>query len=70
MHITHAYWFAWATPYDDNSQQSDVSYRFTGLNKVTDGGVFARMPILTAYTSLAAKYEGCRKSSDARRCRG
>jgi Beta-galactosidase len=70
MHITHAYWFAWATPYDDNSQQSDVSYRFTGLNKVTDGGVFARMPILTAYTSLAAKYEGCRKASDARRCRG
>ena len=52
------------------SQQSDVSYRFTGLNKVTDGGVFGRMPILSTYTSLAAKYEGCRKSSDARRCRG
>ncbi len=46
MHITHAYWFAWATPYDNNTPQSDVSYRFTGLNKVTDGGVFARMPIL------------------------
>jgi hypothetical protein len=70
MHITHAYWFAWATPYDNKTPQSDVSYRFTGLNKVTDGGVFGRMPILSTYTSLAAKYEGCRKASDARRCRG
>ncbi len=69
MHITHAYWFAWATPYDNKSQQSDVSYRFTGLNRVSGGGVFARMPILKTYTSLAAKYEGCRKSSDARHCR-
>ena len=68
MHITHAYWFAWATPYDNKSQQSDVSYRFTGLNRVSDQG-FSRMPILKTYTSLAAKYEGCRKSSDARRCR-
>ena len=70
MHITHAYWFAWATPYDNKSPQSDVSYRFTGLNRVSGGGVFARMPILKTYTSLAAKYEGCRKSSNARRCRG
>jgi hypothetical protein len=37
---------------------------------VSGGGVFSRMPILKTYTSLAAKYEGCRKSSDARRCRG
>jgi hypothetical protein len=70
MHLTHAYWFAWATPYNNNSPQSDVSYRFTGLNRVTDGGVFTRMPILNTFTSLAARYEGCRKSSDARRCRG
>ena len=70
MRITHAYWFAWATPYDDNTPQSDVSYRFTGLSSVRDGGgVFGRMPILSTYTSLAAKYEGCRKSSNARRCR-
>jgi hypothetical protein len=69
MRITQAYWFAWATPYDDNTHLSDVSYRFAGLNKYA-GGVFTRMPILSTYTSVAARYQGCRKSSNARRCRG
>jgi hypothetical protein len=70
MRITQTYWFAWATPYDANSHLSDVSYRFTGLNRVSGGGVFRRMPILGTYTKLAAKYQGCRKTSNARRCRG
>jgi hypothetical protein len=26
------------------------------------------MPILRTFTSLARKYEGCRKSADARHC--
>ena len=68
MRITQAYWFAWATPYDDNTPQSDVTYRFTGLNRFA-GGVFRRMPVLKTYSRLAAKYQGCRKSSNARRCR-
>jgi Beta-galactosidase len=68
MRITQAYWYSWATEYDTKSQLSDVSYRFAGLNRVRRG-MFSRMPILTAYTSLAARYQGCRKSSDARRCR-
>ena len=33
LHLTQAYWFAWATPYDNNIPQSDVGYRFTGLNR-------------------------------------
>ena len=41
MRITHTYWFAWATPYDDNTPQSDVSYRYTGLSRVRDGGAFS-----------------------------
>jgi hypothetical protein len=69
MRITHTYWFAWATPYDDNTPQSDVSYRYTGLSRVSEGGAFSRMPILGTFTSLASKYQGCRKSADARRCR-
>jgi hypothetical protein len=69
MRITQAYWFAWATPYDANTPQSDVSYRFTGLLRVRNGAL-SRMPLLGTYASLAAKYEGCRKSSNARRCRG
>jgi hypothetical protein len=69
MRITHTYWFAWATPYDNNTPQSDVSYRYTGLSRVDGPGVFKRMPILSTFTSQASKYQGCRKSADARRCR-
>jgi hypothetical protein len=69
MRIAQAYWFAWATPYDDNTPQSDVSYRFAGLNRFADG-VFSPLPILRTYSKVAAKYEGCRKSANARRCRG
>jgi hypothetical protein len=68
MRITQAYWFSWASQYDAKSSLSDVSYRFTGLTR-RRGDVFKAMPILRTYTSLASKYEGCRKSADARRCR-
>ena len=68
MRITQAYWFAWATPYDNNTPQSDVTYRFAGLNRFA-GGVFSPMPILKTYSKIAAKYQGCRKSANARRCR-
>ena len=67
--ITQAYWFTWASPYDDNNPQSDVSYRFSGLTRFA-GGAFTRKPILATYAAVAARYEGCRKSDDARRCRG
>ena len=66
--ITQAYWFTWASPYDDNYVPSDVSYRFSGLTRFA-GGAFTRKPILSTYAAVAARYEGCRKSDDARRCR-
>jgi hypothetical protein len=68
LRITQAYWFSWATPYDAKSVYTDVSYRFAGLTR-RRGNVFSPMPILRTYTSLAAKYEGCRKGADARHCR-
>ena len=68
LRITQAYWFSWATQYDAKSNLSDVSYRFAGLTR-RRGNVFSPMPILRTYTSLAGKYEGCRKSANARRCR-
>ena len=46
--ITQAYWFTWASPYDDNSRQSDVSYRFSGLTRFASGTV-TRKPILSTY---------------------
>jgi hypothetical protein len=68
MGITQAYWFSWASAYDANSHLADVSYRFAGLTR-QQGNAFSPMPILRAYASMAAKYQGCRKSADARRCR-
>lgn len=68
LRITQAYWFSWATAYDAKSTFTDVSYRFSGLTR-RRGNVFSPMPILRTYTSLAAKYEGCRKGENARRCK-
>jgi hypothetical protein len=68
MRIAQAYWYTWATPYDANGVLSTMSFRFSGLTRLR-GGVFSPMPILRTYASVAAKYQGCRKSPDARRCR-
>ena len=66
--VTETYWYSWATEYDTHTLATDVSYRFAGLTRVRNG-VFSRMPILRTYARLAAKYQGCRKGSNARRCR-
>jgi hypothetical protein len=67
MRITQAYWYTWATPYDATGVLSTMSFRFSGLTRL-QGGVFSPMPILRTYASVAARYQGCRKSADARRC--
>lgn len=67
LRITETYWYTWATQYDGKSRQ-DVSFRYAGLTRLRDGG-FSPMPILRTYTKVAARYEGCRKSSNVRRCR-
>jgi hypothetical protein len=68
LRVTQAHWYAWATQYDANSPQSDVTFRFSGLTRFR-GGAFSPMPILKTYASTAARYQGCRKTSNARRCR-
>jgi hypothetical protein len=68
LRITQTYWYNWASQYDADGALSVMSFRFAGLTRLR-GGVFSPMPILRTYASLAAKYEGCRKSSNARRCR-
>ena len=67
MRITQVYWFTWASPYDNNTALSTMQFRYTGLNKFS-AGVFTPMPLLQAYADLAATYEGCRKTADARVC--
>jgi Beta-galactosidase len=68
LRITGAYWYTWATEYDNNSPDSVMSFRYAGLTRLR-AGQFTRMPILRTYTRVAARYEGCRKSANARRCR-
>ncbi|MEA2331496.1 MAG: polysaccharide biosynthesis protein PslG [Thermoleophilaceae bacterium] len=65
--VTQAYWYTWATQYDREGALSVMSFRYAGLMRIRNG-VFSPMPILRTYTSLARRYEGCRKSADARRC--
>jgi hypothetical protein len=66
--VSQVYWYAWATEYDNLSPESVMAFRYSGLNRFS-GGVFSPEPVLRTYTNLAATYEGCRKSSNARRCR-
>ena len=68
LRITQAHWYTWATPYDQSSALSVVSFRYSGLNRI-QGGSFTRMPLLGTYTGVARRYQGCRKSANARRCR-
>jgi hypothetical protein len=68
LRITQAYWYTWATQYDRDGALSVMSFRYAGLTRMRSG-VFSPMPVLRTYARLAARYEGCRKSSDARRCR-
>jgi hypothetical protein len=68
LRINQAYWYTWASQYDRKGARSVMSFRYAGLTRLR-GGVFTPMPLLRTYTSVAARYEGCRKSTDARRCR-
>jgi polysaccharide biosynthesis protein PslG len=65
--VTQTYWYTWASPFDATASGSDVSYRFAGLNRIS-GGSFSVLPILNTYAQVAARFEGCRKGSDARQC--
>jgi hypothetical protein len=69
LRVTQAYWYTWATEYDTNAPPSVMAFRFAGLTRL-QGGAFTPMPILRTYANVAARYQGCRKSTDARRCRG
>jgi hypothetical protein len=67
--VTQAYCFSWATDYVPVSVRTgNETFRFSGLMKFTRG-TFTPMPILQTYASVAARFQGCRKTIDARRCR-
>ena len=67
--VRQAYWYIWDSEFNPNWPGSDVGYTFAGLVRAFADGRFVPQPVLRTYTRVAARYEGCRKSSNARVCR-
>ena len=65
------YWFNWAIRVRPAVRPGGPGSLTLPVRRPEQGGraCFTPLPILSTYTSLAAKYEGCRKTTDARRCR-
>lgn len=69
LNVTEVYWFTWSSQYDaTGGHPSAVQFRFTGLTRYR-GAVFTPMPLLGVFANTAAKYQGCRKTTNARICR-
>jgi hypothetical protein len=64
------YWYSWASEYVPQlvGGAGAVTFQYAGLNKI-DGVNFTSLPLLRTYTDTVARFEGCRKTSNARRCR-
>jgi hypothetical protein len=70
LRIGPVYWFSWATEYVPTlvGAAGAVTFQYAGLNKI-DGTTFTSLPLLRTYTDTVARFEGCRKTANARRCR-
>jgi len=66
--VTEVHWYNWASPYDNLAPEQVLIFNYTGLTRIS-GGLVSPMPILRTFAGFAARYEGCRKSTNARRCR-
>jgi Beta-galactosidase/Glycosyl hydrolase family 53 len=69
--IGRVYWYNWASEYIPTFAPGGpgaLTFQYSGLNKV-NGANYTPLPLLRTYARTTARYEGCRKSSDARRCR-
>jgi hypothetical protein len=64
--VAQAYWYTWASDFNPNNPGSGVGYDFAGLVRSFADGRFVPQPVLSTYTGVAARYEGCRKRSNAR----
>jgi hypothetical protein len=65
--LARAYWFTWASSYGEGGIKS--AFDFDGLNQWVPGEAFSPLPVLAAYRKTAIKLEGCRKGTNARRCK-
>jgi hypothetical protein len=67
--VTQAYWYTWASSFDTSDRGAGAGYDFAGLTRITNAGSFVAKPILSTYAQVAARYEGCKKGTNALRCR-
>jgi hypothetical protein len=71
--IGRVYWYNWASEYAPTFQPGGpgaLTFQYSGLNKVDRANRYTPLRLLRTYARTTARYEGCRKSSNARRCRG
>jgi hypothetical protein len=68
--IGRVYWYNWASEYVPQfvpGGPGALTFQYSGLNKVA-GANYTPLPLLRTYTRTVARFEGCRKSDNARRC--
>jgi hypothetical protein len=67
--IARAFWYSWASSYSTKGYlPTTPTFQYSGLTRWSPGQQFVSLPALAAYQRVAERYEGCRKSSNARRC--
>jgi hypothetical protein len=66
--IDRAFWYTWFSSYAVDRAAPDT-FEFSGLVKWQPGQAFRPLPVLSSYASVAAKFEGCRKTANAQKCR-
>jgi len=68
LRITRAFWYTWSSYYVPQSVDGfATSFQYSGLTRFSNGS-FTTTSLLSTYARTAARFEGCRKSADARRC--
>jgi hypothetical protein len=66
--IQRAFWYDWFSSYENVT--NTPTFEFSGLTQWRGPGTrLQAMPVLSRYASVVAKFEGCRKTANARRCR-
>ena len=71
--IGRVYWYTWGSEYVPQLTPfgpGTPTFQYAGLNRWDGSGDgFQPLPILRTFAGTAARFEGCRKSANARRCR-
>jgi hypothetical protein len=70
--VGRVYWYNWASEYSPTFQPGGpgaLTFQYAGLNKVDGSDNYRPLPLLRTYARTTARFEGCRKSANARRCR-